>query len=99
MVNGYVHHTSAGLTVVGHKRFTVGNHVGVRFNPKEPQISVLNPGFSWLRLWQLADGLFFLMWSSVIAMLTINGYRHPENISWRFGWRKRPRKARAGLAK
>ena len=98
-VNGKFYRTSAELPLLGRTRFTIGNLVAVRFNPQKPQISVFAPGFSWVRLWQLAYGLFFLMWSAVMAMLTIDGYRHPENTTWSFGWRNRTRKARAGLEK
>ena len=98
-VNGKVYRTSATLPLFRRKRFAVGNHVAVRFNPQNPQISVLSPGFSWLRLWQFSYGLFFLMWSFAMGVLSVDAYRHPENTSWSFGWRKTRRRAFAASPK
>jgi hypothetical protein len=94
-VNGRVYRTSADIPLLGRRRFSVGSHVPVHFNPQKPQISVLGPGFSWLRLWQFSYGIFFLMWSFIMAMLTVDSYRHPENTRWSFGWKKIRRRASA----
>jgi hypothetical protein len=55
-------------------------------NPRNPNVSVFDPGFPLGSVRELLYGLGSLLLSAFMAMVCVSSYRDPANNVWSFGW-------------
>jgi hypothetical protein len=80
----YVESSTDLLPHIKRAQLKTGNRIPVRYDPANPKVSVLDPGFSLASVFEILFGAFFLMWSVIMGALSVSSYRNPKNTKWTF---------------